>query len=1095
MTIIKNLLESLKLRELHEAVSKGHSILVEGVWQSPKALLSAIAQQATGKHVVILTGDTQEEASLFHDFSVFTDRPVVDFPAWETLPNENIPPSPDIVGQRYQVLEKIIASQEPHIILTGLQACLQKLIDPDQFCSLHLSLKKGERHSFQGLIDQLVRMGYTRTPLASDKGEFAVRGGIIDIFPVSLPDPYRIEFWGDDVESIRIYDPIGQKTVRAVEGFSITAARELEFLSENPHLYTLFDYLGEDVIVVFDDLLALEDRYASLMGMLGEETPQFATLHQLLDLLEPYQKLYFTKQSIEDLSTIQSLPQERNNTSMPHISFEFFNRKIEAYRWHHPFQTLEGFLGYEEGSTPEEILHEVSLRKEVPTLFLCSTELEEEALQKKILDAHIVLDESTRFQIGYLTQGFVVYDCPLMVFPYTELSHRYRMRRQKLRSTYHTSPAQVYELTPGDHVVHFHHGVGKYLGIDKRPDHNQVLKEFFIVEYANQSKLFVPVNQAHLLTKYVGASEEVPALHTIGSTRWQRTRDKTQQAIMAYASDLLELYAKREIHGGFAFKEDTPDMQSFEEDFPFEETEDQLEAIRQMKNDMCASKPMDRLVCGDVGYGKTEVAMRAAFKAVLDGGKQVAVLVPTTVLALQHYENFSERMANFPVTIGVLSRFQKAQEVRQTIEGVKNGTIDILVGTHRIISDDVVFNDLGLIVIDEEQRFGVKAKEHLKKIKMGVDCLTLSATPIPRTLYMSLIGARDMSVISTPPQDRLPIKSVIAEPTDQTIKNALLRELARDGQAYFIHNRVETIYDAASRIKKLVPQARVAVAHGQMHAKEIDAVFHAFKKGEIDVLVATTIVENGIDIPNANTILIHQADHFGLADLYQLRGRVGRWNRRAYCCFLVPKLHLLPEISRQRLNALVETSGYGGGMKVAMRDLEIRGAGDILGYEQSGHVASIGFHLYCKMLKRTIKTLQGKLSAGLVDTKIESYHDARLPDGYVEEVSIRMEFYQRFGEAASLEELESLWEELIDRFGAPPEQALWLYHLARIRVFASQHGLTLVKIDKVSITIEKGQQKNPVIRKMLTKVSLEPDECEKQVIERLQKFNEEIAAA
>lgn len=720
--------------------------------------------------------------------------------------------------------------------------------------------------------------------------------------------------------------------------------------------------------------------------------------------------------------------------------------------------------------------------------FLCNSQLEETNLHKRLLDANVHLPKQTLYHIGYLSGGFVVQDIDTILFPLTEITHRYKMRRQKLRSTYHTSPSETYDLLAGEMVVHLNNGIGRYLGMEKRPNHLGIPSEFFTIEYAENSKLYVPLNQAHLITKYVGSNEEMPKLSNLGSQRWKKTREQTEKAILGYASDLLKNYAQRAISHGFVYREDSENFLAFEEEFPFVETEDQLTAIASLKQDMMSTKAMDRLICGDVGYGKTEVAMRAAFKAVVDGCKQVAVLVPTTVLAMQHYENFIERMANFPVKVGVLSRFRTAKQIKETLQDLAQGSVDIVIGTHRIISDDVKFKDLGLIIIDEEQRFGVKAKEHLKKIKVGVDCLTLSATPIPRTLYMSLIGARDMSVINTPPQDRLPIKTIIAEPTDQTIQNALLRELSRDGQAFIIHNRVESIYGMASRIKTLLPQARVLIAHGQMHNDEIDAAFHAFKKGQADILVATTIVENGIDIPNANTILIDRADHFGLATLYQMRGRVGRWNRRAYAYFLVSNLRNLSEISRKRLQALAEAERYGGGMEVAMRDLEIRGAGDILGTEQSGHVSSIGFHLYCKLLKRTIQTLQGKIPSIVSDARVEFPIDARLPEDYVNEVNLRMEIYQRLGEALSWEEADAIWEELQDRFGPAPEPAQWLYHSTRIRIFASRHGYTLIKQEKLSLTIEKYKGKESLLRKILAPKYKSPQDMEAKIIAELKKM-------
>lgn len=1090
-----SIFESKKLADLSHALQEGHSILIEELWNAPKALIAALALRATGKHILILTGASQEEVRLFHDFALFTERPVVDFPAWETLPSENIAPSPDVVGERYKVLQELTTANEPYIVLSGLQACLQKLISPKKFSSLYLTLKPGDTLSLELLVEHLIEMGYQRRPVASEKGEFAVRGGIVDFFPVSSPDPFRIEFWADEIESLRVYDPIGQKSVRQAQEIAITPAQELEFVRQAASLSTILDYLGPNTIIIFDDLLALEDRYANLVQMCGKPSGSFSSLEQFLDLLEPFQKIFLAQQPIEDLSEVKLLEKGVNpyaEEAPPHaLSFQIFNRSLRAKRWRHPFVPLVDYCMPQEvekdNISGQELLHGLrNLSQGNSRLyFLCATPLEEESLHKRLLDLNISLPKQHHTQIGYLSSGFAMRDLDLIVLPMTEITQRFKIRRQKQRSTYHTLPSETYELLPGDMIVHLNHGIGKYLGLEKRPNHMGTLSEFFVLEYAEQAKLYVPLNQSYLISKYIGASEEIPKMHTLGSNRWKRTRDNTEQAILAYAADLLELYAKREMAGGVACSPDSPDMNAFEEDFPYVETEDQLSAIANVKTDMASTKAMDRLVCGDVGYGKTEVAMRAAFKAVIDGKKQVAVLVPTTVLAMQHYENFQERMANFPINVGVLSRFRTAKEIRETLEGLAKGSTDIVIGTHRIISPDVQFRDLGLIIIDEEQRFGVKAKEHLKKLKMGVDCLTLSATPIPRTLYMSLIGARDMSVINTPPQDRLPITTSVTEPNDVMLKGALMRELARDGQVYFIHNRVESIFEVSAHLKTLVPHARIATVHGQMSSDEIDAVFHAFKSGRADILVATSIVENGIDIPNANTILIDRADQFGLADLYQLRGRVGRWNRRAYAYFLVPRLHMLPEISRKRLQALAESSGYGGGMKIAMRDLEIRGAGNILGLEQSGHVASIGFHLYCKMLKRTIKTMQGKQPSIVSDVKIEIPIDARLPEEYIQEVNLRMEIYQRLGEALSNDEVDEIWAELQDRFGPPPLPAEWLYYLTRVRLFASLNGYTLLKLEKTTLTTEQKKGKETTIRRVLLPQPKSPQEFEEKIIKAL----------
>ena len=643
--------------------------------------------------------------------------------------------------------------------------------------------------------------------------------------------------------------------------------------------------------------------------------------------MAPLQTLLFSQEPIEELTDVALVGEQRggyysSRAPLHTMRFEMFNRELEALRWRHPFTSLRHHLFPDyapevEVSGEELFLHLRDLEK-IPDCrlhLLYGSEAEERHFQQRLLDAQLPLPSGSQSTIAYLSSGFICGSSVLL--PMTELTHRYKIRRQKLRSTYHTTEAEVYDLVPGEMVVHINNGIGRYLGHEKRPDHNGVVNEYLVVEYAGNSKLYVPMSQAYMISKYIGAKDEAPKLHAIGSKQWVKTREKTYQAIAGYAKDLLNIYAKRELQGGHAFPADTADMQAFEEEFPFVESEDQLAAVAHIKRDMESPQAMDRLICGDVGYGKTEVAMRAAFKAIVDGRKQVVMLVPTTVLAMQHYDNFVERMSNFPVRVALLSRFGTAQERRRAMEGAADGAVDLLIGTHRIISRDVHFRNLGLVIIDEEHRFGVRAKEHLKKIKAGVDCLSLSATPIPRTLYMSLINVRDMSVINTPPQDRLPIKTVICEPNDHVIKNALLRELARDGQAYYIHNRVETLPGVATHLKSLLPKARVATVHGQMSAQEVDTIFHAFKNGAIDILVATTIVESGVDIPNANTIIIDKADHFGLADLYQLRGRTGRWNRRAYAYFLVRRLHTLPELSRRRLDALAESTGYGGGMKAS----------------------------------------------------------------------------------------------------------------------------------------------------------------------------------
>ena len=1079
--MLKFLQKCRSIQSIEKAVKQENSLLFETLWDAPKAVLALIASKTTEKNVLIITGG-ERETRLHDDLTFFSHKQVLSFPAWETLPGEDILPSPDIIGKRFEILGQLLQKKGPHIVLTSLQGILQKVCCPKVLKARVLHIKQGDTLSFDSLPELLTSLGYRRESVAADKGEFAIRGGILDIFPVSSFDPYRLDFFGDEIEEIRVYDPISQKSISKQEMITVHPAQELPLLQQENNLCTLLDYLGKETIVLFDDLLAIEDRYVALKDLPGATSPLFLSFSALFKEIAPLQTLYCTQHPLEHLS--EEVQQEKagrdfysGEKTLQSVSFEIFDQHIKTKRMQHTFTSIEAFFWED---TVEEKRLEALLQKgtDMPITFVTASEAEEKSLKEKIDQTLLPLPKERIFERGYLSSGFVLEDAPFVLFPYPELTKRYKVSRQKWRNTYHTPASEFHELEKGDMVVHFHNGVGKYCGIEKQKNHLGNEEEFLLLEYANSSRLYVPLSQSHLISRYIGTKDEVPRLNVLGTKKWQQAKAHAQKAIIGYARDLLTMQAQREAKGGHIYPKDTDDMFLFEEDFPFVETEDQLKAIQTIKEDMESSKAMDRLICGDVGYGKTEVAMRAAFKAVMDGGKQVAVLVPTTVLAMQHYDTFIERMSDFPITVGVASRFVKPKVVKKTLEEVAKGSVDILIGTHRIISKDVQFKNLGLIIIDEEQRFGVRAKEHLKKAKLGVDCLTLSATPIPRTLYFSLVGARDMSIINTPPQDRLPIKTILAERDLELIKNALIRELARDGQAYFIHNRVETIDQIADEIRTLLPNARVAVGHGQMPSDVLDAIFHQFKQGEVDILVATTIVENGVDIPNANTILIDRADTFGMADLYQLRGRVGRWNRTAYAYFLVPKHRELLELSQKRLQALIETSGFGGGMKLAMRDLEIRGAGDLLGVQQSGNVSAIGFHFYCKLLKRTIDTLKKEISPTFFDTRMDFSYDANLPPSYIPETNLRMEIYHRLGETTSNEEIETLTKELIDRFGSLPKQAEWLMALSRVRVFASAHQFVMLKFDKIILHAKRQLGKKQIEKKIFLPVIEDPEEFE-----------------
>jgi transcription-repair coupling factor (superfamily II helicase) len=1079
-----------------ERLKEGKSLVFERLETPMKAFLLAESFRHTGRDVLILTGEGQEESRLLQNIEFFVSTPSVELPSWETMPSERVAPSSDIVGARQKALQTIIHRTSPLIIISSLQASLHRVLSEKVLKASLLTVRRGEEIPFDVFTQHLSMMGYTRCPVAIEKGEFAIRGGIVDIFPVTEQRPVRIDFFDDEVESLRLYDPLSQRTQTSVESITITSGKELETIeaAADADLVSVFDLLPSNTLVILDDLELLEDRYASLVAQGGVKSKTFLGVEEWLDKLLPHQFMAFSYHSLETLTQVKRAVSSKKGSyaivgDTETIHFSMFQRDFIADRLNHPFRILPEY--YEEKcllkDPPEkEGLLDCFLQTQdsCHNTVIVQSLVELEWIQKKLEDRGGVFHPSVIVKEGYLSAGFARIDTNDVFFATAEVTGRVTVRRDTKRVSSLVTEYDAFDVQPGDIVVHFHHGLGTFCGIERRPDVYGREQEFFVLEYADRAKLYVPLTQSHLISKYVGGGE-APKLHTLGSNRWKRLREDTERAILGYASDLLQIQANRVIKGGFAFQKDGLSLQLFEAEFPYTETEDQLKAIADIKSDMCSSKAMDRLVCGDVGYGKTEVAMRAAFKAVSDGSKQVAILAPTTVLALQHYENFVDRTSPFGIKVGVLSRFSTPKQNRLTVQEVASGQIDIIIGTHRLLQKDIAFKDLGLVVIDEEQRFGVKAKEQLKVIKEGVDCLTLSATPIPRTLYLSLISARDLSTINTPPHDRLPIKTVICEPSDDIIQSALFRELNRGGQAFFIHNRVESIFESADRLKKLLPRARIAVAHGQMGADELDLVFHSFKRGDVDILVATSIVENGIDIPNANTILVDRADQFGISDLYQLRGRVGRWNRRAYAYFLLPATRMLSEIARKRIEAIAQAGGYGGGLKVAMRDLEIRGAGDILGTEQSGNVASIGFHLYCKLLKRTIESLQGKTSSWTIDTRIETPFDARLPDMYVNEVSLRMEFYQRFGEAKTLDEASGIAKELVDRFGPCPEPAQWLVATTRVKIAGAQKGFTLIKLETHSLILERKTGQKSHTNRILMSRPKSPEEFEKKVIEAI----------
>ncbi|MFY7842607.1 MAG: transcription-repair coupling factor [Rhabdochlamydiaceae bacterium] len=1064
-----NYLDHPEFFHLKDRLLNQKSVVIDDLHPSAKAAFIAFLARSFSGKVLVITA-CQDNQLLLNNLDFFLSPiKALEFPSWETLPGEDISPSPDIVGQRLEILHTLANSSSSLVIVAPLQAVLQKTLSKHFITSSCLNVSKGDLLPFQSLKEELLNRGYEQVPVVSDKGEFALRGHILDIFPISHPEPVRLDFFDDTIEEIRLFDPISQKSIKKISSIFIPPAQELEFLKKGDLVGSLLDFLGKDSLILFDNLLQMEDSYINWQKQPAFNSPLFSSFETFFRQSLNYKHYYFPNESIENF-TEKKKPYLENSF----VDFEWLNQRISALKINSPFSNPLDRLTGEEGSLEDLFVDYVaSLKTKITIHMICLQEKETIFWKEKL--SSLSTSITVVIQKGYLSHPLALKNDFLWLIPSTAFTHEAKMRRGSFRHTYHTSPSSFHQLSYGDIVVHFHQGIGKYLGIEEKPNHLGIATEFMVIEFSAGSKLFVPVSQSHLISRYIGAKESLPVLSVLGTTKWQKIKQQAEKNIIGYAHSLLKWEAERTIKGGFPYPEDSLDMELFEKEFPFQETEDQLRAIEEIKRDMRSNKAMDRLVCGDVGYGKTEVAMRAAFKAVCDGKKQVAVLVPTTVLAVQHYESFKARMKNFPVNLGIVSRFHSTKQTKETLQKTQEGQIDILIGTHRLISKDVHFKDLGLLIIDEEQRFGVKAKEHLKGLKTGIDCLTLSATPIPRTLYLSLIGARQISVINTPPQDRLPIKSIIAEKDPTLIQNALIRELSRGGQAYFIHNRVDNLPKIAENLKTQVPQAKISVAHGQMDPQDLEQTFLSFKKGETNILLATTIIENGVDIPNANTILIDQADSFGLADLYQMRGRVGRWNKPAYAYFLTAPRKVLSEMGYKRLQALAESSGYGGGMKIAMRDLEIRGAGDILGVDQSGQIATIGFHLYCKLLKRTVDALQKNKNPSFTETKIECPYNARLPQDYVSDTEVRLEIYHRLGDASSFEEVDGLLNELEDRFGPPPKEVKWLYHLARIRIMCQSKKILLLKIEPFKLILENHREERKIFT--IPKI-IKPEELE-----------------
>jgi transcription-repair coupling factor (superfamily II helicase) len=956
------------------------------------------------------------------------ERAILPFPSHEIDPYRGLAPHFDIASARARALHAI-ARGTARLVVASAAALLPRVSAPDRLSAISLTLTPGYDISPTDLGDLLAAAGYTRQDPVDEHGEFCVRGGVVDFYPAGAREPIRLEFIGDTIESIRAYDPSTQRSTQPLDQAAILPLQELLGDADTPdRSATAFDYFwsgGKPHVLVSepDEVLAQGERLTQQIQASYEEAiakgvrvPQPSELMLAWGDVSPW---------LEEATLLEMLSVEEASHIACQPSLEFAGRVQD---WAAEIRRTR-----ESGETMVFVAHSAG-RAERTIELLSDYEIYAAPIER----AEEVRSASVLVAVGYLSHGFRLPEAGLQFWAETDVFEEERKTHERRRAAARTTFLSDFrDLKVGDLVVHVDHGIGVFVGL-KRIDVGTAPQEFMELRYAGDDKLFVPVERLDLVQKYTGSTR--PALDRLGGTTWEKAKTRVKKAMRDMAEELLKLYAARKATPGHAFSPDSHWQQEFEDAFEWDLTVDQVNAIADIKGDMETPTAMDRLLCGDVGYGKTEVAMRAAFKVVMDG-KQVAFLAPTTVLAFQHLKTLKDRFAAFPVRIDMVSRFRTKADQKQTLEDLKNAKVEIIVGTHRLLSKDVEFRDLGLLVVDEEQRFGVAHKERIKQIRKRVDVLTMTATPIPRTLNMSLAGIRDMSIIETPPKDRLSIQTNVVKFDQEVIRRAIRTELERGGQVYFVHNRVESIYSLGNLITRLVPEARIVIGHGQMSEEALERAMVDFVAHKYDVLLATTIIENGLDIPNANTIIVNRADRYGLAQLYQLRGRVGRSDRRAYAYLLIPPEEALSQIAKKRLAAIREFSDLGSGFRVAALDLEIRGAGNLLGGEQSGHIEAVGFDMYMKLLEQTIKELKGEEIEDEIRATVNLRVDLRIDDEYIPDMNQRLTVYRRMAAVRSADELERLVHEVRDRYGSPPESVLNLAEYASIRLLADRIGL------------------------------------------------------
>ena len=1079
-TLAKILPKMKKFNEYIGDVNKGNfPITLSGLADSQKAHFIYATRFYSEKPILVVTYNELELKKFKEDMKFFSEESFYTYPKKEVIYYDIDTMNKDVTMDRLSIYTKLYNS-ESCVILTTIEALMQKTISKDKLFADVLQLEVGKSLLLETLTSSLVLLGYERTDMVEGRGQFCVRGGIIDVYPLNTDNPIRIEFWGDEIDSIRIFDVESQRTIESTSEINIFPAEEFlvskdelekigdrilerypnavadveaikngNYLSKVDKYFeffyketsTLLDYISKDTIVFIDEPTRIISKCQSIEYDNKEFIEAFLEKNQIIPSYTKAMYSYLDMNILLEKKNIINLERVDVNTHAKRNGYSFSCREVNFFRGSMDIFVQEVQESREAGKLILILGGTISKARGLATMLL---EHNIPAMFLEKLDDAFLNTKQVVVIPGNLSEGFEYVELDLIVAT-GELGTIKETRRSYKPSVFKQGKKVVFaDLNVGDYIVHGTHGIGQYVGIHTL-EVDGAKKDYIKLKYKDEDVIYIPTNQLDNIRKYMGAGENPPKLNRIGSKEFANTKARVKASLKDIAKGLIDLYAKRRQMIGYKFSKDTVWQKDFEDAFPYQETDDQLRCIEEIKNDMESERPMDRLLCGDVGYGKTEVAVRAAFKAVMDG-KQVAYLVPTTILAQQQYESFKERMKDYPVKINVLNRFRSTKEKNEILKQLRNGEIDIIIGTHRLIQKDIEFKNLGFLIIDEEHRFGVAHKEKIKNLKANIDVLTMTATPIPRTMHMSIVGIRDMSVIYEPPHNRRPVQTYVLEYDQDVIKEAIIKELEREGQIFYLFNRVEGIERKASEISNLIPEARVATAHGKMTGTELENIMKDFIDKKIDVLICTTILETGIDIPNANTIIIEDADRLGLAQLYQIRGRVGRSDRAAYAYITYRKSKILAEASEKRLKAIKEFTEFGSGFKIALRDLEIRGAGNILGPEQHGHMEAVGYEMYCKLLDEAVREMKGEEVLPEIDTQIDLKLTAYIPSSYIENVNQKIEVYQDIANIDNEEQVSEIIDELVDRYGDVPKEVYNLLEVAKIKLLARE--LQVIKISQ-----------------------------------------------